>query len=241
LRGGFTARTAFTQSWTYNSREQLKQTMATNQGGSKLLGLTFVYAAGYGAAPLLTESTATNNGNLHHQRIEIGANSRLNSFTYDNADRLASFTDGGKQQNYGYDAYGNMTQLSQSGLLESEQLTAVGTSFFNSSTNQVNGIDYDLAGLPKHEVNNTVRKFAWDAEGRLVRIAPSGGLPEKSYEYDGDGLRVRRVRGSVVTNFLYGADGELLAEFPGITPAVWTPDATLARYLVQARSARRAW
>jgi RHS repeat-associated protein len=57
--------------------------------------------------------------------------------------------------------------------------------------------------------------MTWDAEGRMVTAAASGGSTT-SFEYDGEGRRVRKTTGSVVSRFVYDAFGGLALEDGGV-------------------------
>jgi RHS repeat-associated protein len=103
--------------------------------------------------------------------------------------------------------------------------------------NQINNVSYDIS-----QVNNRVQGARYDSTGNVLksespeleaeydaenRMNRSSSLTGRaSYLYDGEGRRVRKIvgEGSPETWFVYGMDGELLAEYPsnGTVNQPWT-------------------
>ena len=132
-------------------------------------------------------------------------------------------------QQYGYDATGNRALLTQ---WQAQPGAGVAQSF-NVATNRVAeaGWDYDSRGNVKQSpgaVAGTVNKWLYDAEGRLrwvckgvleatscVEGAGQPGASEAKYGYSAEGWRVTRASGSVSAVMVYGAEGQMVAEYGG--------------------------
>jgi RHS repeat-associated protein len=76
--------------------------------------------------------------------------------------------------------------------------------------------DYDRAG--NQTKIGPYETVTYDAESRAKVMGP--GL---SYDYDGDGRRVKKVNGSLTTQYVYDAFGQLAAEYTVGTPPAGTP------------------
>ena len=168
-----------------------------------------------------TRTTGTSTSKGCNTRRAGSTTTLVNGSTYDNANRIATFTDtAGKSQGFGYDTYNNVHQTSAPGILPQQQLLPQGSNYYDASSNRIAGDGYDEAGRPNHEPANTSRRMRWDAEGRLVELTPSVGKVRERYAYDGNGLRIRRTLTLVeptteqTTHFVYDANGELMAEYP---------------------------
>src|SRR5580700_700560 len=90
---------------------------------------------------------------------------------------------------------------------------------FNPATNRVTGSNWSYDEAGNVLTDGATPGMTYDGENRL---ASSGTY---SYGYDGMGQRVRRTIGSQATNFVYGPDGELVAEY-------WSPVTTSGRQYV---------
>ena len=166
-------------------------------------------------------SAGVNNGNVTSEQIvtSSGVNA-TQSFTYDAYNRLQSATENGGAptwtQGYGYDAWGNRAV---SGYILNPDLTPTSLSQYNGNNRWVpgGGYTYDNVGNQQstgsaNSPGTAANTFAYDAENRLVtaNIANTGNV---TYAYDGEGRRVQKTVGTVVTNFVYNASGELVAEY----------------------------
>ena len=78
-------------------------------------------------------------------------------------------------------------------------------------------IDYDAAGNQTKDYLTWNGTRTYDAENRM--ITASNGV-SNSYSYDADGRRVKRVSGPTETWQVYGASGELLAEYAANAAAI---------------------
>lgn len=105
----------WTEFWEFNSRLQARK-VRVQKGTQKLLGLDWIYSSGatYNATQDMWEEpagTATNrnNGNLWTEKLAYTAGTPFSvdrNYTYDAANRVASYLEPGKSQTFGYDAFG---------------------------------------------------------------------------------------------------------------------------------------
>jgi RHS repeat-associated protein len=150
----------------------------------------------------LTYSYGTNNNNGNVQSIDYagGGLSNTQSFGYDALNRLTTSSEscGSWSQTNGYDRYGNRWIDLGGG---SQSLT------FNTSNRITNsGYSYDSAG---NLTNDSTQSFNFDAENKIIKVNTT-----LAYSYDGEGQRVRKLVGENL-RFVYGIDGQLIAEFSG--------------------------
>jgi RHS repeat-associated protein len=135
-------------------------------------------------------------------------NTRNQTFTYDLLNRLASAqnagtncaatTVNGKTQywgnNYGYDAWGNLTAKSVT------KCSAENLSVAALTNNQLSGYSYDAAGNMTHDSTSGLN-YTFDQENR---ITGAGGY---TYTYDVDGNRIRKSNSSTGTLYWYMTPG----------------------------------
>jgi RHS repeat-associated protein len=142
-----------------------------------------------------------NNGNI--LQIPDPLNGvRAQTFTYDNLNRLASFTngDGSMHQSYTIDPWGNLTQ--------SGTLSFTPTYGTNNQISASDGAKYDAAGnLTSFNSPKFTGSYVYDAESRITNVN-SGGA---TYVYDAEGKRVRKNAGGAWTEYLY-FNGQPIAE-----------------------------
>jgi RHS repeat-associated protein len=176
----------YQRSWQYNNRLQPSVISATLNSNT-IQSLSY----GYG-------SSGTNNGNV--LAITNGMdNSRNQTYTYDNVNRLASGRDTSHWgESYTYNSSGDLYQTTpMSGLAgNSWSVTA-----YNS--NRLSNLAYDSAGeVATDQFSNS---YSYDGEGHVLSVGSN------AYVYDADGSRVKKSGG---TSRLYwtGANGEVLNE-----------------------------
>jgi RHS repeat-associated protein len=146
----------------------------------------------------------------------------------DGLNRLTSFQEGTISQVYDHDQYGNHWVSSNSGYVLSS-LTPIASSWFDPSTNRLTGIGYDGRGN-QTQINPLLPlTAAYDGEDRQKSVVSTDN--SASYEYDGDGHRIRKLTcsgnspctdsssGLVTTVYLYDAFGLLAAEYSTQAPA----------------------
>ena len=214
----------FTHIWTFNNRLQPAQIQlyGTSHGASSPLcspstdpSFDLNYSYTY------VDANGHNNGNV--VQIANGDWHRLQYFTYDSLNRIASAQTAATNQNayqgdnsiaycwgeqFGYDPWGNLLSISSvsssyTGCTQESLSVAVNTK------NQIIGNTYDAAGnLYIAQPGNVL--YTYDAENHLTA---TGG---QTYIYDGDGKRVEKATTGTppVPNKLYwyDADGKLIIE-----------------------------
>ncbi len=167
--------------------------------------------------------TSTNNGNVMDSRQWMkktgGGQLKVSAaYGYDTRNRLTSFTetkDGGGSwgQTNGYDRYGNRWSVPV-GVTQSDWAVSA-QNWINASNNRLllakvgagtGAVGYDNAGhMTTHP--QVSGGLSYDVEGRLTS---AGGAV---YTYDGEGKRVKKTHTSGTTYYVYGAGGELAAEY----------------------------
>lgn len=105
-------------------------------------------------------------------------------------------------EDYGYDRFGNRT--------DGVAIT--------KTRNRINetGYAYDGPGnlLSEPAGPGTTKVYKYNAENKMWR-AEIPNAPAATYVYDGEGRRVKKIVGTTVTRFVYGVNGELVAEYDG--------------------------
>src|SRR5882762_4610776 len=144
---------------------------------------------------------AGNNGNVWtHTIYDLGV---TQSFGYDAFNRLTSATEsgsGGWGQVYVYDAFGNRAVTQASTQLDTPRTTVQnsdGTLPFNAN-NQWALATYDPNGTG-NQTGVASDTFQYDAENRLRQSNTA------TYDYDGEGRRVRKTTGGTTTIYVYDA------------------------------------
>lgn len=162
-------------------------------------------------------ATTQNNGNvLSHTISRPGLPATATqSFAYDDFNRLEAAAEtvpdfGLWYQNYDHDQYGNMWVTATN--LPLEMLTPRTVDWFDAK-NRIVGNNYDDSGNQTRAGGGT---FTFDAENRMSSAWVEALPPSTStftYAYDGEGRRVKKVLYGRTTVYVYGAQGELLAEY----------------------------
>ena len=137
------------------------------------------------------------------------------AYGYDALNRLTSADSATARIAYGYDDIGNrlshtLDGNSQQGAYEagSNRLLSFGARQYTLDPNG------NTTGLALNQV--PARTYVRSGHGRLVRLVDEGsGSVLASYRYDGLGQRVEKLTATGARRFLYGPDGELLAELDG--------------------------
>jgi len=76
-------------------------------------------------------------------------------------------------------------------------------------------VSYDPAG---NQITLPWRTFTYDAENRLI-AATEPNMAAINYVYDGEGKRVQKTVGGLITTYVYDAFGQLAAEYAMQPPA----------------------
>ena len=102
-----------------------------------------------------------------------------------------------------------------SGYIPNPGLTPTSLNQYTNNRWLGTGVSYDAAG------NQTAlpwRSFTYDAENRLS-AATEPNMAAISYVYDGEGKRVQKTVGGLITTYVYDAFGQLAAEYAMQPPA----------------------
>ena len=177
-------------------------------------------------------SATNNNGNVGSQTITSaltagGTMTAQQVYGYDGANRLTSVAEtvqsglpngvmaGNWSIAHGYDQYGN--QWATTGLPMGPAMPTAQTQF-NAPLNRLSARStgaalpadaYDAAGnLQDHP---DIGQMTYDAENRQLTYSNGGGQAA-SYDYDGEGRRVRKTTPAGTTVYVYDAAGELATE-----------------------------
>lgn len=211
----------------FNSRLQpVEIGLGTANTDASLLRLDY----NYGVVENGTPDPAKNNGNLASQTINAPGLTLVQSYTYDELNRLKTArelrgTAEAWQQTFAYDRFGNRRFDAAGTTLP--QITPENESSTNPaismSDNRISaaGHRYDAAGNlecdPLHPCGpapSYASYYTYDAENKLKTAANN-----VAYSYDGDGRRVKKVVGGVATLFVYDVEGRLVAEYSNVAPA----------------------
>jgi RHS repeat-associated protein len=194
-----------TNSFSYNKRLQ-PVNMSATAPNQTVFSIGYDFHAGNGTA-----GTGTDNGNVWNL-YNFRDRTRDQSFNYDALNRLtsaqnagtncAATTANGKTEywgnNYGYDAWGNLTAKSVTKCsAENMSLTAL-------ANNQLSGYGYDAAGNMTSDPTDAV-SATYDPENRIATAAKTGATT--NYVYDADGNRVKKSTGSTGTLYWYMTPG----------------------------------
>lgn len=163
-------------------------------------------------------STGTNNGRIQKINDYVDG-AYTTTFNYDDFNRLDTATATNFSRDYDYDAWGNLLKVTASGQRESDTytLTYANNASGAPATNRINTITYtwpgggnspayahtyDNAGNQVGDGNTgSAPNFTYDGANQLTSV----GYGNSSYEYDGDGRRVKSVSGGVTTYFLWSS------------------------------------
>ncbi len=123
-----------------------------------------------------------------------------------------NWTGGEWCQQFGFDGFGNI--WSEAGQTQgTTALVANGPAWYDQAKNRLRNVVYDAAGNQTQlQVNDASVVTEYDGEGRILRRRSGGGVLFE-YGYGPGGQRVQTRVGSVVTRYVYGVDGELVAEY----------------------------
>ncbi|MDZ7640064.1 MAG: RHS repeat-associated core domain-containing protein [Bryobacterales bacterium] len=235
---GYQANPALTHKFTGKERDTTRQQpfevkLGTTTNAVEKGQWQFRFCGAFGDA-----SCSANNGNVLGQIHTIGAANFNQTYQYDSLNRICSVREtasttplgprncgdvggviGGEAwyQAFTHDRYGNLATPTDPNI-NVHPLTVRSLSDYDTATNRLktlSGIwNYDAAGnLTKHGAWT----LAYDAENRQKTSQPSGGSVT-TYDYDGDGRRVKKTTGASSTWFIYDASGQLAAEYTSAGP-----------------------
>jgi hypothetical protein len=184
-------------------------------------------------------SSTQNNGSLREQKITYTgqASQIVQAYTYDFLNRLKSATETFNtnqqawKQTFDYDRYGNRkfnTASNNTTTLDALKAAKVTNPSINTSDNRlkkdqdndtVTDYDYDKNGNLILDAEN--KRFVYDAENHQTQFfgsANTTNAPDATYQYDGEGKRVKKVTSSETTIFVYDGTGKLVAEYSTAAP-----------------------
>ncbi len=131
------------------------------------------------------------------------------SYGYDDLDRLDDYTlPGSAQVTYTYDALGNRLTETQSGVTQTH---TYGTTDNRLMTQAGSALTYDGAGNIISDQAG-VRTFSYNHRNRLTQVVDNA-VTVGTYTYNALGQRVRKVAGSVDTDYVYDLNGQLIGEY----------------------------
>jgi RHS repeat-associated protein len=205
----------------YNSRGQLAEIREGTTGNNtnfELGAIINFYDTCWGMCA--GQSMPINNGSLRRQEVYIpGGPMFPQDYDYDSLNRLQDIHDGTNwRQQYIYDRYGNRTvdqaNTFGSGIPKPNFTVSTVNNRLGVPSGQTGTITFDGAGnLTVDTYSGAAVSRAYDAENRLTSETTYNSVVSGAYTYDGDGRRVKRKANGVETWQVYGAGGELLAEY----------------------------
>lgn len=210
------------ESATTNARLQVTEfKLGTTAGASNVWKLTNEYGELQSGG---TVDGTKNNGDIAKQTVTFSGltNPFVQAFKYDSLNRLieAKETVNGTQtwiQNWGYDRYGNRATFTQNVLGN----TAVSNPSTSASTNRFaeKAYTYDKNGNITVDPVAGGRSFVFNGDNRPTEVKDSSNATIGTYNYDGQGKRVKKVTGTESTVFVY-SNGKLVEERNSSTGAV---------------------
>lgn len=168
-------------------------------GGTMFMDHQYLFSAGNTAC----SPAVGNNGNIYgifdNTNTYQGSNNHSHWFTYDNLNRISSYTRGSSAsvpatESYRVDSFGNISPLISGNPVRQ----------FSPSTNRVSNlpcaasysiIGFDAVGnqLCDLDNNNALMKYAWDPEAHLLSITGANTTtPYVKYSYQTAGERTRK-------------------------------------------------
>ncbi|WP_079857418.1 RHS repeat-associated core domain-containing protein [Vibrio parahaemolyticus] len=152
------------------------------------------------------------------------------TFNYDKLSRLIDATGGYGTREYTYNYNGNRTAIYRDGVKDSYSIVFNSNRLTKTSIGSIT-YSYDANG---NTIGRGTDVFVYDAFNRLTEATVNGET--STYHYNSAHQRVRKSAGGVDVLYVYGLDGELLAEVNAGTGQtqreyVWL-DGQLVAYLV---------
>ena len=193
--------------------------LGTTNADQNLFGLEFQYSS---------DGQVDNNGSMRLQRIIVPGSGSAPAFTatqsyfYDSLNRISSAVEtvSGNQtwkQTFTYDRYGNRRfDTTGTTTLGSCPQTACNPAVSTANNRLAAGQNYvyDASGSITRDAGG--QRFGYDAESHQKEFFSASNqtsTPDATYQYDGEGKRVKKVVGNEVTIFVYDASGQLAAEY----------------------------
>jgi RHS repeat-associated protein len=191
---------------TYNAANQPTYDGTAHRAYNNLLQITSISGAGMNMT--YNYSSTQNNGQITSSHDAI--NGETITYQYDALKRLLSASATSWGETYGYDGYGNLTQMNPSGTGAPTLSVNVALDANNVPTNRIaaQGVMYDNNG---NQTQGFGLAMTYDVANRLSAV---GNGTFSYYAYDSDNRRIysRNASGSE-TIYFYGADGMKIATY----------------------------
>lgn len=169
------------RTFTYNTAHDLT-------GDTLMQGATTLASIAYGY---------DKNGNVTSKNTTGVTGASSNTYTYDQADRLASWNNGSTTTAYGYDASGNRTQVGSNVYTYDarDQLTSDGVHTYaysargtmTSDTSSANGQVTYSADAFGNQITAGAHSYTLDAAGRNITDAVTANQSSRTFQYSGAG------------------------------------------------------
>jgi RHS repeat-associated protein len=221
-----------TLTYSYNPMSQVSQVAYGGTGAD-------TQALGYNSLHELTSDTLTNgsttvasvsygydlNGDITSKTTTQIAGASANTYTYDQAGRLASWNNGSTTTSYGYDGAGNRTKVGSTTYTYDarDELTSDGTSSYSYSANG----DLTTVTSSSGTVTSTSTSDAYGQQG-------AQGTQSDTYDALGRDVGTVVTGGATTTLSYEGTTGQLTSD--GANNYTWTPDGTLTGTVIAGSS-----
>ncbi len=135
---------------------------------------------------------------------------RSQSFSYDSLDRLTSFSGAWRTGSFNYDLSGNRLSKSVAGLATSYSYSSNRLS--STSGGEPATFSYQGNGnLSQLQKSGSTYNLTYDGFGNLTEFA-SAGNPLAEFEYDGDGMRIKKTTSGKTILYHYDQGGRVISE-----------------------------
>jgi len=190
-----------TETWMYNTLNQLYQRMTTSPSGTPLMNMTYNYTAGANNGQIASSSDAVTGEKI--------------TYTYDSLKRLVNATSTSLAPGnatiwsdaYTYDPFGNLIGMTPGGNgapTLSQSITVSG----GQPTNQFTGVSYDTNGNVTAYGPPPAAALGYDVANRLATVNTTN-----VYAYDPANQRVYFNTAGTETLYFYGLGGKKLATY----------------------------
>ena len=145
----------------------------------------------------------------------------MQNYTYDPVNRILTANEAAGanwSRTYDYDPYGNRAVIANSGLPTSPLMPGT-LAAFSTANNQITlaGTNYDSAGNQTATALNET--LVYDANNHQTSYFDPISAVTTTYEYDGQGNRVKKIAPSKTGIYVYDAFGKLAAEYSTVAPS----------------------
>ena len=150
-----------------------------------------------------------------------GLTALVQNYTYDPVNRILTASEAAGanwSRTYDYDPYGNRAVIANSGLPTSPLMPGT-LAAISTANNQITltGTVYDLAGNQTATALNET--LVYDANNHQTSYFDPVSAVTTTYEYDGQGNRVKKIMPSKTDIYVYDAFGKLAAEYSTVAPS----------------------